>query len=160
MTLYLIFALTSLVAPGIEALTDLAADNSVALKSRAPIVLYVSRSDCTFCRRFEKDVLSPLLRSKRFFGEVLFRELEMDAPSAVRGSVRDRHGNLTSAKELAQALGVHVTPTVLFLDGNGRKLNRSILGYDGNEYASYYLERAISQAIIRAAEHQTDKQQN
>ena len=100
-----------------------------------PLVLYVSRSDCTFCRAFEQDVLGPLVKSEVFAGKVRFRELIMDKDPA--------------ASALAQRLDVHVTPTLIFLDGHGREVSRRILGYNRNEFFGYYLERAVTQAIER-----------
>jgi len=126
-------------------LEDLAADAARARHERKPIVLYVSRSDCTFCRRFEQDVLAPLLKSGRFDGAVLYRELVMDAA----GSIIGMDGHAVTPTRQAQQLGVIATPTVFFLDGNGRALVRPKVGYDGNEFASFYLERSIALAIER-----------
>jgi len=126
-------------------LSDWAADSAEALSAGKPVVLYVSRSDCTFCKRFEQEVLAPLIKSGRFADEVIYRELMMDAP----GLLTDLDGTDITAAQLAARYGVHVSPTLLFLDGNGDMLSRAKVGYDGNELFSFYFERAISQAINR-----------
>ena len=141
----LILLLTALFGT-VPILTDLAADSATARARSQPIVLYVSRSDCTFCKRFEQEVLAPLIKSARFEDQVIYRELVMDAST----ELRDRQGRRTTPANLATQLEVHVTPTLLFLDGHGRSLVRPKLGYDGNEFFSYYFERAIALSIERA----------
>jgi thioredoxin-related protein len=129
----------------IPALQDLSAVGGEALRDHKPIVLFVSRTDCTFCKRFERDVLAPLVKSARFADQVIYRELVMNES----GTIRDFSGQWVQPDALAQQLGVHVSPTLLIMDGNGRMLAKPKVGYDGNEYFSYYFERAIVQAIER-----------
>jgi len=119
----------------VPSLQDFDASLAEAKARHQPLVLYVSRSDCTFCLGFEKDILAPLIKSEEFAGKAQFRELMMDKDAA--------------AASLAQRLNVHVTPTLIFLDGNGLQVSRRILGYNRNEFFGYYLEQAIAQAIGR-----------
>lgn len=137
--------LLALLLGTVPPLTHWAADAAAAARTGKPVVLYVSRSDCTFCRRFEQEVLAPLVKSARFADEVIYRELVMDAP----GAITDLDGTAITRSQLAARYGVHVSPTLLFLDGNGAMLARPRVGYDGNEFFSFYLERAIAQAISR-----------
>ena len=108
-----------------------------------PVVLYVSRTDCTFCKRFERDVLAPLMKSGRFEGQAIFLELTMDAP----GKIRDFNGTEATPAQVARRLGVELTPTLLILDSRGQLLAPPKTGYNGNEFYSYYFERAISEAV-------------
>lgn len=137
--------LMTLLMGTVPPMTNWAADGAESLHTARPIVLFVSRSDCTFCRRFEQEILAPLVKSERFAEQVIFRELVMDAP----GLIIDLNGARITPARLAARYGVHVSPTLLFLDGSGALLARPRIGYDGNEFASYYLERAIVQAIAR-----------
>jgi thioredoxin-related protein len=129
----------------VPTLQDLSAVGRAALRDDKPIVLYVSRTDCTFCKRFEQDVLAPLVKSARFADQVIYRELVMNESA----SIRDLSGRWVQPRDLAEQLGVHVSPTLLIMDGTGRMLAKPKVGYDGNEYFSYYFERAILQAIER-----------
>ncbi len=113
-----------------------------------PLVLYVSRSDCTFCRAFEKDILQPLIRSQVYAGKVQFFELRVD------DTERFTDGALTAA-QLAEHWDIQVTPTLLFLDHRGCELTRRRLGYSGNEFYGYYFERSIDAAIAQIA-HRTE----
>ena len=112
-----------------------------------PIVVYVSRTDCTFCRRFEEDVLGPVLRSGEYAG-VVVRELVLDAvaPGQDFGPLR------VAGKDLEDSLGIVGTPTVLFLDSHGREIVMRRVGYAPNDYAAYLLERSLKEAMRRASE--------
>ena len=133
-----LFALLGLVAPA----ADLELTARQARSDRLPIMLYVSRSDCTFCRRFETEVLNPLIRSKAVRGRIVMRELMWDRAEPLV----DFAGDQITAEALAARYDARLTPTVLFLDADGRELVKRITGYGGSEYASYYLESAIEQA--------------
>ena len=135
--------LLTLLLGTVPVLTDWEKDRAEALSHAKPIVLLVSRTDCTFCKRFEQDVLAPLVKSEKFADTVIYRELVMDAP----GFITDFNGKKVKPAELAARYDVHVSPTLLFLDGHGMMLVKPRMGYNGNEFFSYYFERAITQAI-------------
>lgn len=134
-------AITSLVTPA-EHLQQTA---ELAGGLRVPILLYVSRSDCSFCRRFEDEVLFPLLRSGEIDQKILLRELEWDRDAPVA----DFSGRQVSAEELAQRYDATLTPTLLFLDPQGNELIPRMTGYLASDYASYYLEQAVDLALQR-----------
>ena len=130
---------------GITPLASLAVDGADATARGAPIVLYLSRSDCPFCRHFEHDVLGPLIKSGRFESQVIYRQLVMDDS---KGVANFRGQTLTPA-QLATELGNVMSPTVLLLDGLGRMLVPPRVGYNGNPYATFLLERAIAKSIAQ-----------
>ena len=134
----LVATLLGLVQPA----TDLQQAAADAEAAGLPIVLYVSRSDCSFCRRFEEEVLNPLIRSGEFDQSAIFRELMWDAPRAIR----NLSGAAILPEDLAAAYAAKVTPTVLFLDAAGREIVPRITGYPRSAFFSYYLEAAIREA--------------
>lgn len=139
--------LLGLVAPA----TDLSSTGAYATRNQLPILLYVSRSDCTFCRRFEKAVLGPLVRSGEFDDQAVIVELMWDRP----GTVIDFEGRQTTPDALATQYDAKLTPTLLFLDGAGRRLQPRMVGYADSDFASYYLEKALTDAraeLIRRRE--------
>ena len=134
----LIAALLGLVEPA----ADLQLAARQAGEARLPILLYVSRSDCTFCRRFEAEVLNPLVRSGAIEGKIIVRELIWDLPDPVR----DFSGRLVTPRSLAETYQAKLTPTLLFLDSAGNEIAPRITGYRESDYFSYYLEAAVQQA--------------
>ena len=143
-------AVTSLLAPA----DDLERAGARAEELRLPILLYVSRSDCSFCRRLEEDVLFPLIRSGEIDGKILIRELEWDRSAPVV----DFNGRPVSAETVAESYNAKLTPTLLFLDHRGNELIPRITGYRESDYASYYLEAAVDVAFKRANETNLEKQ--
>ena len=129
----------------VPAAEDLEAASATAAASRVPIVLYVSRSDCSFCRRFEQEVLNPLLRSGELNDRALIRELTWDRRTPLVGF----DGALVAPEDLAQSYDARLTPTLLFLDPAGREIVPRITGYPRSEFCSYYLEEAIREAWRR-----------
>ena len=136
--LLLIVAVLGLVEPAPD-LDDLGRE---ARAQDLPIVLYVSRSDCTFCRRMETDVLAPLLKSGALDGNAVVRELVSDASEALR----DFRGTPSTPLKIAESYDARLTPVFLFLDSDGAEIAPRLTGYNGSEYYSFYLERAVEKA--------------
>ena len=134
----LIVSLLGLVQPA----TDLQQTAAEARQAGLPILLYVSRSDCTFCRRFEADVFNPLIRSGEIAQQILIRELVWDLPEPVKGF----SGQSVTPESIAVGYQAKLTPTLLFLDADGHELVPRITGYRESDYFSYYLEVAIANA--------------
>lgn len=129
-----------------------AADNLHGLgceagRKEVPLLLYVSRSDCTFCMRLERDILSPLLKSGVVEDKVLIRELTSDRNDAMVGF----DGQPTTPAAIARHFDATITPTLLFLNAAGDEVVQRIVGYQPSDYYSYYLEEAISLAGARVA---------
>ena len=142
-------AVTSLMAPA----DDLQHAGARAAGLGLPILLYVSRSDCSFCRRFEDDVLFPLIRSGEIDGKILIRELEWDRSAPVV----DFAGRPVSAETFAESYDAKLTPTLLFLDDQGNELIPRMTGYRASDYASFYLEAAVDVAFERMNETNPEK---
>ncbi len=67
-----------------------------------------------------------------------------------RSILADFDGTSITAQSLADRYGVVATPTLLFLDSRGEPLVRPLMGYNGSDFFSYYLERALDAAIARS----------
>jgi thioredoxin-related protein len=134
----LLASLLGLVQPAI----DLQLTAREARQARLPILLYVSRSDCTFCRKFEAQVFNPLIRSGAIAEQIIIRELVWDLP----GLLRDFSGRSVAPAAIAEAYDAKLTPTLLFLDAHGNEVVKRITGYRESDYFSYYLEAAITNA--------------
>ena len=110
---------------------------------KKPVVLYISRTDCHFCHLLEEEIIKPLLRSGEYSDKIIFRNLVLDSAELVA----DIKGKLISPTDLARALEVELTPTLLFLDHKYQELAPRIVGYQRSEYYFYYLEKTIDNAI-------------
>ena len=124
---------------------SLQADAAEARKLGIPILLYVSRPDCPYCARLEKEVLNPLIRSGDYEGRMLIREVDWASTSPLTGF----QGRAVLPDELVRGYGVAVTPTMVFVSPTGKPLTDLLVGYNGSEYYEFYLNRTLLRATHR-----------
>ncbi len=143
--LALLLALTPLACatgPTVPLARDLAADGRLAAERGLPILLVVAASDCPYCIRLEEDFLKPMLISGDYDDRVIIRKIEIDRG----GLLRDFDGRMVTASELAERYRASLTPTLLFLDPEGRELVERMVGLTTPDFFGGYLDQAIDAA--------------
>ncbi|WP_246183753.1 hypothetical protein [Pandoraea anhela] len=121
--------------------TDFAAHARRAASLDAPLIVLVSLRDCVYCGPIRQRELAPLVRS----GKYEVREIGMDSTTPVR----DFDGATTTGVAWARAHGVKVSPTVLFLDTNGRPVADPLIGAGLPDFYGAYLDDAIAHGRAR-----------
>jgi thioredoxin-related protein len=129
---------------------DLQQLGSQAKSRELPILLTFTSIICSYCELLEQDFLQPMLLSGDYRDKVMIRKLEL-GPGA---SVTDFNGRRIMASELSSRYRVFVTPTLLFIDGNGKELAERIVGINTPELFGGYLDECIETAL----EHLRDPQ--
>ena len=124
---------------------DLAALGRTAQRRRLPIVLLVSRSDCSYCVVIKDEVLNPMMKSREYDDQALIGELMLDAAEPLRWF----DGEYEIRDELASRLETDLTPTLLFLAPDGTELAPRIRGINTPELFGFYVDRAIGTARTR-----------
>ena len=124
---------------------DLAALGRMAGRRRLPIVLLVSRSDCSYCMVIKDEVLNPMMKSREYDDQALIGELMLDAAVPLRWF----DGEQGMRDELASRFEADVTPTLLFLGPDGAELAPRIRGINTVELFGFYVDRAIGTARTR-----------
>lgn len=124
---------------------DLAALGRTAERRRLPIVLLVSRSDCSYCMVIKDEVLNPMMKSGEYDDQALIGELMLDAAGPLRWFDREYEVR----DEIASRLDTDVTPTLLFLAPDGTELAPRILGINTPELFGFNVDRAIGAARTR-----------
>lgn len=127
-----------LIAPAVS----LQADSKQSQSERLPILAFVSQKDCGFCKSLRKQVLFPMIRAGELDGKVILRELSLDAGY----SLEDFDGVEVAGRDFAARYNVFVTPTLLFLDGQGVSLAEPLVGTPNLEFYAFYLHKAIETA--------------
>ncbi len=110
---------------------------------QVPILLMFAADFCAYCERLEEDFLRPMLRSGDYEDKVLIRKLHIDSEE----KIRDFNGDEISPAEIAEQYAVSVTPTVVFIDGDGVELAPKRVGLTTPDFYVGYLDDAISQAL-------------
>ena len=119
-----------------EDLSSLGRDSS---DRHIPIVLMFSSRHCEYCERLEAEFLVPMKRSGEYEDKALIRKLDLDRLTRVV----DFNGEKIDAEALADRYDVDVTPTVVFLDHQGRQLAKRLIGLGNVFFYGGLLDEAI-----------------
>ncbi len=119
--------------------TDLASVGNIARDRKLPILLVFSAHHCTYCELLEDEILKPMLLSGDYRERVLIYKVMLDEGT----ELHDFNGNRITADTLSQHYDVYVTPTMLFLDSDGRELSERILGINTVEMFGGLVDEAI-----------------
>lgn len=117
-----------------------------AAQQNIPIMVLFSATDCDYCLYVKEEFIGPMLVNNAYIDKALIRVVEIDDSSYLR----DFNGKLIFPDKLADRYNIQLTPTVAFLDAQGRKLTNHITGIGTIDYYGNYLDEAIntSQKII------------
>jgi thioredoxin-related protein len=107
-----------------------------------PLLLAFRADYCGFCRQLETEHLEPMLRSGQYDSRILIRRFDMGSDQ----TVIDFNGDKINADEFAERHQASLTPTLLFLDAEGKEVAERLLGYNSPDFYGAYLEQAISTA--------------
>ena len=127
---------------------DLQADGRQALERGLPILLEFSAVNCAYCRQLEREFLIPMLISGEYGDKVIIRRLLLDTGA----HVTDFDGDYRAATAIAGRYKAWVTPTMVFIDGNGNELAERITGINTPELFGGYLDACIDTALLRIRE--------
>lgn len=145
----LLLLIAALQAPNLHAaqlpeVTDLQAEARAARAGGVPILLLVSSEHCGYCRLVKQNFLIPMQGNRGYRDKVLFRELNLG-----RSVVVDFDGGHVSAVELASRYQATFTPTVLFLDAEGREVAPRVRGITSEAFYGGFLDEGIDTALAR-----------
>lgn len=84
-----------------------------------------------------------MLRSGDYKERALIRKFKVDEYD----DVRDFDGKMVSPDVVNDRYGAFVTPTVIYLDGNGRQLAKKMVGLSTGHYYGSYVDMAIDQSL-------------
>ncbi len=112
-----------------------------AKETRKIILLEMSASYCGYCRTLEEEIIKPMLRSGDYTEHVLIRKMEIDSHYPINHT----NGRKTSPAKLSNEYDIFVTPTLLFLDGNGEEVSERILGVNSLDFYGAYVDDALEE---------------
>ena len=118
-----------------------------------PVIVFVSRDACPYCRTLRKTILDPMLAADKFENRAILVEVSLDRVEPLTGFANKD----VTAKVFAERYRAEITPTLLFLDFEGREIGKRIVGISNLELYGYYLQKSIDQALLVI---HSDNQQN
>ncbi|MEA3290790.1 MAG: thioredoxin fold domain-containing protein [Pseudomonadota bacterium] len=117
---------------------DLQQDGRVVREEGKPIVALVTATYCEYCETLKDEVFRFLTDDDRF----LLREVVIDGG----WPVQDFDGQESGHGLLGKEYKVKLTPTVLFLDEDGKALAEPLVGVLTLDYYSYYFDKRVAEA--------------
>lgn len=119
----------------------LAASSSVS--KQLPLVVFVSRDACPYCRTLRESVLAPMYAAGKFEQRAVLLEVNLDWTTPLTGF----DGESILAKDFAEQYKAVITPTLLFMDANGKQLSKPRVGISNLDLYVFYLDRAIDESL-------------
>lgn len=136
----------------IPEVADLSREAALSKEKKLPILLMFAAEYCHYCQQVEEDFLKPMLLSGDYDDKVIIRRLHIDQ----LGDLRDFDGNVVAIPEFTARYGISVTPTLLFLDHQGRQLTDRIVGIGTPDFFGGYLDAAIDASLDQLRSHQPE----
>jgi len=122
--------------------SDLHADSQQARQRHVPILLMFAQQGCSWCHFVEEDQLKPMLRNADYRAQVIIRQVMTDD----LGNITDFDGSQTDANALAIRYNASLTPTVVFVDANGKQLAHNIVGVRNTDFYGGELDDGLAQS--------------
>lgn len=124
--------------------TDLEALAAQAREQKLPILLMFSQQQCPYCSIMEENYLRPMLRSGKYTDKVIIRKLRIDD----FGSLTDFNGNRIEPGQLSSRYGASVTPTLVFLNAEGKEIAPKLVGLGTEGFFAGDIDNAIDTALL------------
>ena len=135
----------SLLAAGgdIPAADNLAEVGRSSQEQGIPAIVFVSRDTCPYCRTLRDTILRPMFAAGKFEQRAILVEISLDRVEPLTGFENQR----ITAAAFGQLYKSEITPTLLFLDSEGREIARRIVGISNLELYGFYLQKSIDEAL-------------
>jgi len=128
-----------------QQVTDLREEAGLSRMHKLVIVLEFSSEDCAYCRKLEALFLLPMQRNTDYDDKVLLRSISLDEFN----SVIDFDGRSIATSEFATRYGVSLTPTLLFLDADGKEISERLVGIWSEDFYGAFIDNRIDEARQR-----------
>jgi len=127
------------------AVTDLRQEAQIASDRNLVLVIEFSSEYCGYCRKLEALFLVPMQRNAEYNDKVLIRTVSLDAFE----TLVDFDGRSMSTSDFASRYGVSMTPTLLFLNGEGVEMSEKLVGIWSEDFYGGFIDNRIDEARAR-----------
>ncbi len=121
--------------------TDLRQEARVAKADNLLLVIEFSSEYCAFCRKLEELFLLPMQRNSEYRNKVLIRYVSLD----MYETLVDFRGRSMSTGEFAARYDITLTPTLLFLNGDGIEMSDKLVGIWSEDYYGGFIDNRIDE---------------
>lgn len=119
-------------------------------RNKKGLVLMLHADYCSFCKELEDAILAPMIRSGEYDQRVFIRKLNIDAQGIV-----DFNNKTIDAFDVANRYGSSFTPTLFFLDHQGKEAAVKMIGLNSVDYFGAEVDAQINEMMksIQTAPH-------
>jgi len=128
----------------IPAVSNLSETGLVSQQQGIPVIVFVSRDACPYCRTLRDNILGPMLAADKFENRAILVEVSLDRVDPFTGF----DNRQMTAREFGQFYRAEITPTLLFLDAEGREIGKRIIGISNLEFYAHYMQKSIDEALL------------
>jgi thioredoxin-related protein len=128
---------------GIPQVDDLSGLAESAKQQKIPTIVFISRDACPYCRTLRQAVLEPMYAADKFANRGILVEVNLDRIAPLTWL----DGRQTTARDIGHDYKAQLTPTLLFLDSDGREISPRRVGISNIEFYSHYLNKSIDAAL-------------
>lgn len=128
----------------LEEVTDFQALSQQMKQNNLMLVLEFHAEHCLYCQQLEAEILKPMLISGDYNDLVAIKQLALDSEKPIIGF----DGKPTSGAKLGKEMNIIVTPTLLFLNSEGKEVSERIVGINTPEMFGAYVDAAIDEARL------------
>ncbi len=122
--------------------SDLRDEARVAEADNLILVLEFSSDDCSYCHKLEELFLLPMQRNAEYDEKILIRTVSLDSFE----TLIDFDGQLMSTADFASRYGVSLTPTLLFLNADGKQMSEKLVGIWSEDFYGGFIDNRIDEA--------------
>ena len=125
--------------------SDLREEARIAREKNLVLVLEFSSEYCGYCRKLEELFLVPMQRNEEYDSKILIRQVSLD----LYETLVDFEGRPMSTSEFASRYGVSMTPTLVFLNSEGREMSEKLVGIWSEDFYGGFIDNRIDAALER-----------
>jgi len=123
-------------------ITDLRQEARLAKVRNLLLVIEFSSEYCGYCRKLEELFLVPMQRNAGYRDKVLIRYVSLD----MYETLVDFDGRSMSTSEFAARYDISLTPTLLFLNGDGIEMSEKLVGIWSEDFYGGFIDSRIDEA--------------
>jgi len=128
-----------------QALGELMKEKSLGL------VLMLHAEHCPYCALMEDEILSPMVISGEYDNRIVLRKLQIDEARDIKNFT----GMIVEPSDFSNKYNATLTPTIVFLDSNGKQQNANMIGINTVELFSAYLDIEIDNFVSNLKNQKT-----
>lgn len=118
------------------------------------LVLMLHAEHCPYCVLMDEEILSPMVLSGEYDKRVFIRKLQIDEARDVKNFT----GQTVEPSDISGDYNAMLTPTLVFLDHEGKEIAKQMVGINTVELFGAYLDNEIDNMMVKLNKENSEKE--